>query len=157
MNPPNQARVRRATPADAEALARLRYEFRAPRADAVERESAFRERCAAWCRTAVADENVWRAWVLDDDGELLGNVWLQIVQKLPNPGRESERHGYLTNFFVAEASRGQGSGSRMLAALLQDCVELGVDNIFLWPTEQSRPFYGRHGFHPGTNLMILER
>ncbi len=157
MNPETEFRVRRATADDAEALADLRYEFRARRVVAVEDADGFRTRFVEWTREHLTGDGPWRTWVLEHEGETVGNVWLQIVQKLPNPGEESERHGYVTNFFIREAFRARGGGSRLLAALLEDCVALDVDSIFLWPTDQSRALYGRHGFHPGTSLMILDR
>ena len=33
------------------------------------------------------------------------------------------------------------------------CDDLGVDAIFLWPTDKSRPFYLRYGFGVRDDLM----
>jgi GNAT superfamily N-acetyltransferase len=153
MNTSPDIRVRLAIPSDALALARLRYEFRASRRPLVEEESAFVARCTSRMERVIADDEHWRAWVLDHAGTLVGNVWLQLIDKLPNPGAELERHGYLTSFYVRAALRGAGLGSRLLDALVAACGELGVDTVFLWPTDRSRPLYERRGFRVSANIL----
>ena len=105
----------------------------------------------------LATDASWRTWMLDRDGEALGNIWLQVVEKIPNPGDESERHAYISNFYVHPDVRNTGAGSRLLAAALAECDALDVDTVFLWPSERSRPLYERHGFSSDTRLLALER
>jgi GNAT superfamily N-acetyltransferase len=138
--------VRRATPNDANALAALRYAFRSSIGIAVEVEEAFVARCAAWMRSRLADDTRWRVWILEAAAQPIGNIWLQLIEKLPNPVEEPETHGYVTNFFVRPEYRGDGGGSRLLKAALAECGASSVDTIILWPTPQSRSLYERHGF-----------
>ena len=95
----------------------------------------------------------WRCWVAVADSELAGTLWLSLVGKLPNPNGHSEWHGYISSFYVAPALRNQRIGSSLMTACLQACDDLGVDAIFLWPTDKSRPFYLRHGFGVRDDLM----
>lgn len=154
MNTPLEPRVRRATPADATVLADLRFEFRSSLLTPVEPFSEFHTRCTAWMADRLRDETPWRAWILEADDTPLGMIWLQIIEKLPNPGLERERHAYVTSFFVAPDMRGRGFGSRLLSALVAECDALGVDNLFLWPTAQSRVLYERHGFSVADSIMV---
>ena len=154
MNTPATVEVRRATVNDAEALARLRYEFRSSRAESIESEAEFLPRCAAWMSHRLAAAESWRAWVIELDGMLVGNVWLELIEKLPNPGNEREWHGYITNVYVRAEHRGSGVGSRLLTAALDECSRVGVDSIFLWPSDRSRPLYLRHGFKPADEVFI---
>ena len=86
-------------------------------------------------------------WLAEEpDGALLGTVWVQILEKLPNPVHEPERHAYVTGFYVRPAARNLGVGSALLTAALALCSEQGTDTVFLWPTPRSRPLYLRHGF-----------
>jgi GNAT superfamily N-acetyltransferase len=156
MNTPTQTQVRRATTDDVSPLAMLRYEFRSRRKTPIESAAEFVPRCAEWMRSRVADESRWRVWVLMDRGTIVGNIWLQIVEKLPNPNVERERHGYVTNFFVRPEYRNTGAGSRLLDALLGECRGLEIDSVFLWPSDRSRPLYVRHGFVTPTAMLILE-
>src|SRR5512132_4347102 len=146
MNTPADGQVRLATVDDASALAVLRYEFRASNKTAVESAEEFLPRCVEWMRPRLADDARWRVWVLDHAGDVVGNVWLQLVEKLPNPNVDRERHGYITNFYVRPEHRNGGAGSRMLRAVLDECERSDVDTVFLWPTVRSRPLYERHGF-----------
>jgi len=156
MNTPTQTQVRRATTDDVSPLAMLRYEFRSRRKTPIESAAEFVPRCAERMRSRVADESRWRVWVLMDRGTIVGNIWLQIVEKLPNPNVERERHGYVTNFFVRPEYRNTGAGSRLLDALLGECRGLEIDSVFLWPSDRSRPLYERHGFVTPTAMLILE-
>lgn len=146
--------VRPATHEDALSLARLRYEFRASSGETVERESEFVNRCAEWMTERLkGGGGAWRCWVAEDEAQLVGNVWLQLIEKIPNPAPEPERHAYLTNLFVREAARGRGVGSALLTAALDCCAACGVHAVILWPTKRSRPLYLRHGFSAPADLF----
>lgn len=149
--------VRRAERGDAAVLARLRHEFRAPLGDNVEAEASFLERCETWMAARLHAESVWRVWIAELDGRALGCVWLQLIEKLPNPVLETERHGYISNLFVRDEARGRGVGSRLLGAALDECDRLDVDNVILWPTPRSRSLYSRHGFASADNMLVLRR
>jgi GNAT superfamily N-acetyltransferase len=146
--------IRPATPADALALARLRYEFRASSGEAIEREREFVGRCAGWMAERLGGGGAWRCWVAEDEAQLIGGVWLQLIEKIPNPAPEPERHGYVTNLFVREGARGRGVGSALLTAALDCCAACGVHAIILWPSEKSRPLYQRHGFSAPADLFV---
>jgi GNAT superfamily N-acetyltransferase len=148
--------IREATTADAMALTRLRYEFRAAANVPVEDEAAFIARCAPWMAERLGGAGPWRCWVATVEGGIIGHLWLQLIEKIPNPAPELERHGYITNVYVREAHRGAGAAARMLEAALAHCREQGVDSVILWPTGRSRPLYRRHGFvEPGDMLEAI--
>ena len=149
--------LRRATGSDAHALALLRHEFRAPRATNTESRESFLSRCETWMRDRLDVASPWRVWIAEAGGEVVGTVWLQLVEKLPNPVAEGELHGYVSNLFVQQHARNHGIGSGLLAAALDECVRLRVDNVFLWPTPESRTLYTRHGFGAAENMLVLRR
>ena len=157
MNTDAASQVRRATTADVPVLATLRFEFRSRRKTPVESPDDFLPRCIGWMRPRVADETKWRVWVLEHDGAIVGNIWLQIVEKLPNPNVERELHGYVTNFFVHPEHRNTGAGSRLLQAVLDECRRSNVDSVFLWPSERSRPLYERFGFTTPSDMLALDQ
>ena len=151
-------RVRPATPADASMLAELRYELRTGIAPDVTPEPGFHQRCTEWMAARLPWADVWRCWLAEDAlGDPLGVVWLQFVEKLPNPVGEPGTHAYLTGFYVREAARNRGVGSALLDAALAACEERGIDPVFLWPTERSRALYLRHGFAEQSDGILARR
>ena len=130
--------VRSATSADAGMLAELRWEFRAARQPPVETHDAFVKRCAAWMRSELTTPHAWRAWVAVDEGAIIGQVWLNALEKIPNPIGEAERHAYLSNLNVKPSERGHG-----------------VDRVVLWPSPRSVTLYLKHGFTHGGDVMEL--
>jgi GNAT superfamily N-acetyltransferase len=139
-------RIRRAGPADAAELARLRYEFRSARHPAREEREPFLERCAQWMRLRLTPEARWRCWVAQEGTDAVGTLWLQLVEKIPNPGQEPELHGYVSSVFVIPARRNTGVGAALVEACLAECDRLRLDTVFLWCTPESRRLYRRHGF-----------
>jgi ribosomal protein S18 acetylase RimI-like enzyme len=147
-------RIRLATAADAAVLTQLRYELRTGIAPDVTPEAGFHERCMEWMAARLPWTDVWRCWLAEDElAEALGVVWLQFLEKLPNPVGEPGLHGYLTGFYVREAARNRGVGSALLTAALTACEERGIDTVFLWPTARSRALYRRHGFAEQSGIL----
>ena len=140
--------IRPATPDDATALATLRFEFRSSLRVTRESEEAFVARCGVWMRERLTTEGEsrWRCWLAQDGNRAVGHLWIELLEKIPNPGFELELHAYLTNFYVRDVARGAGVGTQLLGAALAWCDAHEVDVVFLWPTARSRPLYERHGF-----------
>ncbi|HEV2986173.1 MAG TPA: GNAT family N-acetyltransferase [Vicinamibacterales bacterium] len=145
--------IRPATPADARALAELRWEFRAGKTPPTEAHEAFVARCASWM-SAELERGAWRAWVADESGRIIGQIWLQLLSKLPNPAAERERHAYVSNVYVTPTARG-GIGTRLLQTAIDWAAANDVDRVVLWPTARSRSLYRRHGFVANGGVLEL--
>jgi GNAT superfamily N-acetyltransferase len=146
-------RIRWGRPADAETLARLRYDFRTDLDPPAETPQAFSARCATWMHRQLAPGSSWLCWIAELGDEIVGAVWLELIEKLPNPVAERERHGYITNLYVRPAHRGNGAGTLLLRRALAECESRGVDAVLLWPTPGSRSLYQRLGFAPPEDLL----
>lgn len=151
------AAVRLARPEDAAALARLRYQFRTELEPAGEAGPDFIARCTEWMRERLGEAGAWRAWVAELGGTECGMVWLQLVEKIPNPVAEPEWHGYVTSLYVRPDQRASGLGSTLLRAALEACDQREVDAVFLWPTPRSRSLYERHAFGVRDDLLVRRR
>ena len=145
--------IRPATVRDAPMLAGLRWEFRAGRDRPVEAEQTFVDRCTAWMARELAG-SAWRSWVAVDDARIIGQVWLQLVHKLPNPIGERDRHAYVSNLYVQPSARG-GVGTALLETAIAWARDSGVDRIVLWPSARSVTLYRRHGFTREGEVMEL--
>jgi GNAT superfamily N-acetyltransferase len=147
--------VREATPADAAELAELRWEFRVGRAAPIEGRDEFIERCALWMRSELASRRSWRAWVAVAGGRIVGQVWLDLLVKVPNPAAERERHAYVSNLYVRPDARG-GVGTRLLETAVAWAKLNDVDRVVLWPTSRSVTLYERAGFTFQGDVMELK-
>ena len=144
--------LRLGRPPDAAELAKLRLALRGASGTRAEADGEFLDRCRSWMAKHLQSDT-WRCWVIERDQVLMGSLWLQLVQKIPNPSTEPEFYAYITSFFVVESQRGKGLGSQLLKHALAWCDEAGVHDIILWPTEQSRHLYERFGFTQPTDLL----
>ena len=150
-----EIRVRMASEPDALTLARLRYEFRSLFHQVREDEAVFVDRCTVWMRERLRSESLWKCWIAEVQDMAVGDVWIQLVEKIPNPIEEPEYYIYLTNFYVREQYRSHGVGSMLLSEILGWAKSRNVKTVILWPTERSKAFYIRHGFTTAEDIMQL--
>ncbi len=148
--------VRLATEPDALMLARLRYDFRNEFHELTEHDEAFVERCRVWMQDRLRTGSHWKCWIAERGQAVVGNVWAQFVEKIPNPLAEPEQYVYVTNFYVRAEHRGTGVGAKLMAAVLAWTRSESVHTIILWPSKRSRDFYSRHGFAITDDIMQLE-
>ena len=147
--------IRSANASDAPALAKLRYALRSSTGVVTEAKADFLARCADWMEEHLKAGGHWQCWVAESEHRLIGCLWLQLVEKIPNPRSEAEYHAYLTNFYLEEFARGRGVGSQLLSTAIAWCESHEVHAVILWPTARSRSLYARHGFAVRDDLMEL--
>lgn len=145
--------IRPAGPGDAAALAELRWEFRSGKTAPTETHDVFVARCTTWMTTEL-QRGLWRAWLAEQDGRIVGQIWVQLLSKLPNPAEEREHHAYISNVYVTPSARG-GVGTRLLETAIDWAQRHGVDRVVLWPTAKSRTMYQRHGFVANGGVLEL--
>jgi|SRR5215471_3075055 len=148
--------IRLATVEDALLLAELRYSFRSSLDPTNEDEDEFVKRCSRWMRERLHEKSVWRCWIAEQDHTLVGNVWVQLIEKIPNPVVEPEYHAYVTNFYLRTEERGKGVGTMLLMKVLGWCEANNVHAVVLWPTQRSRTLYERQGFSVRPEILGLD-
>ncbi len=150
------ARIRQAGSGDASDLARLRHALYDEQDRAREPLEAYAERCAGFIQDALASD-AWRIWVAELGGRVVGAMWLQLVERVPRPGEERGALpiGYLTNVFIEPELRDGGLGSRILEEVVTWARARGVEEIIVWPSERSYPFYERAGFSRTLDPLTL--
>jgi len=145
-----------ATTDDVAALARLRFALYVEQdGEGAEQPGGYGQRFERFAKRALASDD-WRAWAARIDDELVGAMWLHTVHRIPVPGKRAGPIGYLTNVYVSPDHRNTGLGSRMLDRVTAWCREEGFSAVIVWPTERSRPFYGRAGFARLDEPLMIE-
>src|SRR6476659_5801151 len=137
--------IREATPADAAELARLRWDFHGSN-EGNHLRLDFLKDCEAWLHEALASGR-WTIVVAESHpASLIGCMYLQCIDKVPDPGAICRKWGYVTNCYVAIEHRGQGLGTKLLQFLINDARGRGLEFLIVWPSEASVSFYSRVGF-----------
>ena len=157
--PAPAARLRAATPDDADELARLRWEFRVDHGTPVARTfEDFLHEFRGFATEVLVDGSPWRAWVLEGRDRLIACVWFQLVEKVPHPsrGRWERPIGYVTNMYVEPDLRNEGLGARLMEQVLAFAREREVAEIVVWPSPRSVPFYRRAGFDAEEAPLLLD-
>jgi GNAT superfamily N-acetyltransferase len=146
--------VRLARPADATVLARLRWSFKQEEQEQPPDQARPVEQAERWIHDRL-DDGHWLAWVAESGGQIHGHVFLQHVERMPDPYEENRPIGYVTNFYVTPSHRGRGIGRALLEALKHHARSADLDTLIVWPSEQSSRLYQRAGFLRPEELLEL--
>jgi GNAT superfamily N-acetyltransferase len=98
----------------------------------------------------------WLIWAAEASGELVANVYLGLLEKVPHPKHPKRRIGYMTNVYTRPDRRGQGVGSAIVDEITKWAAANDVELITVWPSEASVDFYRRHGFAAPHDLLVWE-
>ena len=144
------ALIRLAGPDDLTALADLRRRWVTERQGPSD-DPDFAHRFADWF---TAEARRRRFWLAEVDQEAVGMVNRLHFERMPTPGRDAGRWGYLGNMFVVAEHRGRGVGRQLLDALVAHAEAEGLVRIVLSPSDRSIPFYRRAGFSDAHELLV---
>jgi GNAT superfamily N-acetyltransferase len=110
--------IRQALPADAPSLAELRLVFKREDEDFLEPPDAavFLRQTESWIHDRLTNGR-WLAWVAETADAICGHVFLQPVERMPDPQGDTAPIGYMTNFYVTPERRNCGIGTALLQAL----------------------------------------
>jgi GNAT superfamily N-acetyltransferase len=96
-------------------------------------------------------------WLAQDEGRAVGMMNLVVFERMPRPGPDPGRWGYLANAYVRPDYRNQGIGARLVDAILTYADDRGFARVVLSPSQRAIPFYRRAGFGPADALLSRER
>ena len=136
--------LRRATPADAEELTRLRGLMHLAMGAA-----SLPDEWRAACELAFArrlSEPEFVAFAVEEDGRLVscGTGWLE--EHLPSPGQYDGRRGHIASMSTEADHQRRGYGRQVFSALMEWFAEQAVLRVDLRATEDGRGLYESFGF-----------
>ncbi|RED58518.1 GNAT family N-acetyltransferase [Cohnella lupini] len=138
--------IRLAVEEDVDALIRMRWDFTLEHQPEVEGDyRLFSKECREFLTAAIQGDR-WYIWVAEVDGSLVSHVYIQLIDKVPRPGRITYPFAFMTNVYTHPEYRSQGIGSRILQKLQEWAAEKKYEFIIVWPSDESRNFYGRNGY-----------
>jgi GNAT superfamily N-acetyltransferase len=137
--------IRRAIPEDATALARMRWDDSTDHGPSAESIALFAEDFAEFVRSSLASDQ-WAIWVAECDGQVVAHIYVQLVKKVPRPGRFAASWAYATAVYTVPGARNKGIGSRLLRRVIDWARYQELELLLLWPSDRSVAFYERAGF-----------
>lgn len=144
-------RVREASRNDAHGLARLRWDYRVADHENQARDE-FIDECEAWLISALSSKRWTIAVASSQDDSLCGCMYLQSVDKVPNPGDFNRAWGYVTNSYVAPERRGCGIGRSLLNLVVDMARARALEFLIVWTGEEAISLYERAGFRPASRV-----
>ncbi|MDT7571972.1 MAG: hypothetical protein QOE05_2146 [Actinomycetota bacterium] len=136
--------LRRATPADAEDLTRLRGLMHLAMGSA-SLPDEWRAACEEAFRRRLSEPG-FVAFVVDDDARIVscGAGWLE--EHLPSPGQLDGRRGHIASMSTEADFQRRGYARQVFGALMDWFGEQGILRVDLRATEDGRGLYESFGF-----------
>jgi GNAT superfamily N-acetyltransferase len=156
MSSAHDVHIRLATARDAAELARLRWDFSPDEVAASGQSFAEFARDFEQFLHDALHSGDWSIWVAEQEGRLIANIYVHLVQKVPRPGRFGQRYGYVTNVYTEPDVRNAGIGSALLQRVIAWAREQRLELLLVWPSDESVRFYLRAGFIPSPTAMELD-
>ncbi len=151
---PREVGVHRASAAEADVLARLRWRWRTEEGGEQAADVAqFIEAFSAWWLARVETHH---AFVAEVDGDPIGMAWLVVIDRIPGPGRWLRLSGTVQSVYVQPESRGGGVGTELVSEVVAHARTLGLDYLSVHPSSRSFELYRRAGFAGSDNVLELD-
>lgn len=149
--------IRLATQEDFDQLIRMRWDFTNEYKEIPIGEDQYDDfylECKSFLAEAI-ESNRWFIWVAEENGQILSHVYLEIINKVPRPGRKTNPFTYMTNVYTLPAHRGKGIGGQILRRIEVWSKQNEYEFIIVWPSDWSVEFYERNGYKPCKEAMEL--
>jgi len=97
----------------------------------------------------------WVYWIAEENGEIISNLSIQRIRKVPKPHKLYAEIGYITNVHTRKEYRNKGVGTQLLQEAVEWSRNIGIELLFLWPSEKSVSYYKRKGFSVENEMLEL--
>lgn len=148
--------LRLATEADIDQLTRMRWDFTFEhKPNTVANYDEFYEECKAFL-AEVINGGKWFIWVAEIEGAIVSHIYIELIDKVPRPGRITHPFAYMTNVYTLPEYRSKGIGGQLLNRIEEWGREKKYEFIIVWPSDDAVPFYARNGYKHCTEPMELK-
>ena len=140
-------KIRLAVPADIPQLCKLRLayfdeEFGTLPAD---KTAAISEHLPAYFEAHLGTDCI-AAVAEAEDGTLVSNALLTVIEKPANPFFPCGRSGYVLGVFTEPAHRGNGLATQIMEMILAEAKRLKLDTVTLSASDMGKSIYEKLGF-----------
>lgn len=147
----DEVEVRPAQPAEWSAVGGLRWDSLLENGGVPDSSrDDFAGRFAEW----AAGHGGHECFVAVEGDEVLGMMWLAVVDRVPSARSFERASGDLQCAFVVPGRRNAGIGGRLIAAVLARAAELGLERVTVHSSPRAVPIYKRYGFSSADDRLL---
>lgn len=106
----------------------------------------FFDECHTFLLNVISGNN-WFIWLAENNGKIVSHIYIELVQKVPRPGRVTRPFAFMTNVYTIEEYRGKGIGSKLLMTVNKWIDEMNYKFVIVWPSESGINFYKKNGYN----------
>ena len=139
--------IRFAEVKDIEQLIKMRWDFTIEYEESKKEASYvhFKKECHAFLSSAI-NSGCWFIWVAEENDKIISHIYIELIEKVPRPGRVTYPFAYMTNVYTVPEYRGKGIGSEVLCEINKWIKENNYEFVIVWPSEDSIQYYERNGY-----------
>jgi GNAT superfamily N-acetyltransferase len=146
--------IRLAEVKDIKQLIQMRWDFTIEH-DESKKEASFNDfalECQAFLENALKG-NQWFIWVAEENERLVSHIFIELIYKVPRPGRTTYPFAYMTNVYTIPEYRNKGNGSKLLSSINKWIKDNNYEFVIVWPSDESVNYYKKNGYIPCTEPM----
>lgn len=106
---------------------------------------SFVKECQSFLEQAINGEQ-WYIWVAEENETIVSHIYIEVIQKVPRPGRITYPFAYMTNVYTIPEYRNKGIGSALLQTINEWIKENKYEFVIVWPSEDSNGYYEKNGY-----------
>lgn len=72
--------------------------------------------CRQFLESAISSNN-WFIWVAEEEEKIVSHIYLELIHKVPRPGRITHPFVYMTNVYTIKEARNRGIGSKLITTI----------------------------------------
>jgi GNAT superfamily N-acetyltransferase len=145
--------IRLAVEEDVEQLIRMRYDFTMEYSPDIDANfELFHLECRVFLKDAITGSR-WFIWIAEVDENVVSHIFIQLIDKVPRPGRMTNLFGYVTNVYTIPKFRSQGIGSQVITSAERWAKENHLEFLIVWPSDEAVSFYEHNGYLKAAEAM----
>lgn len=148
--------IRLAEVRDIKQLIKMRWDFTIEYDDSKKNESfeEFEKECYSFLEHAL-NSGQWFIWVVEEGEQIVSHIYIELIKKVPRPGRITHPFAYMTNVYTVPAYRNKGIGSKMLSFINKWVEENNYEFVIVWPSDEAINYYKKNGYVQSTEPMVF--
>ncbi|MFF2753103.1 GNAT family N-acetyltransferase [Psychrobacillus sp. NPDC058041] len=106
---------------------------------------SFKLECENFLEKALNSEN-WFIWIAEENSNILSHIYIELIQKVPRPGRKTHPFAFMTNVYTVKDFRNKGIGSKLITTINKWVESEKYEFIIVWSSDDSIEYYKRNGY-----------